>query len=120
MLEDLSLSINFNAFKIISMNTWLIKLICCASFVVFLVGAYLRMIDANSANSYLNTGVITGFLCLAFALFEIFSSKTIKTVEKLMWVVGFFTTGWAALLIYAFMGRNEVDSNTEVNNIRTT
>ena len=103
----------------LTMNSWLMKLLFCISFIAFIIGGYFKIMHIGTAYTYLMIGVITGLFCLAFALFEIFSSKRIKTIEKLVWMIGFFTTGWIALLIYVFMGRNEVISNTGVTNMHT-
>lgn len=90
------------------MKTLLLKTLLVLSFIIMITGAYLKIVYAGNADTFLMLGLISGVVCLAIGLYEVVCSKNIKTEEKFLWAIGFLTLGWPVLLVYVFASRKRI------------
>lgn len=81
------------------------------SFLLSLVGAYLKIIHAENADSFLILGLIATLVFISTAIYEVRTSNRIDHAEKTMWTIAFIFMGGITGLIYFVIGRKRIASN---------
>ena len=78
------------------------------------VGALLKIMHWGAADIMLPIGMVSSFIFIIVALYEIWTSKKILAVEKLMWTVGFTCLSGIIGIIYLVSGRKTIVDKTTV------
>ena len=81
------------------------------SFIITLIGAYLKIIHAEGAEVCLTIGIIFLIVFIVTAIFEVRTSRKIDTTEKTMWTIAFIFMSGLAGLIYFLIGRKRIAEN---------
>ena len=82
-----------------------------ASFIIALIGAYLKITHKQGAETLIIICLIANLVFIVTAIYEVSTSKRIYNFEKTMWIVAFiFFSGFAGLF-YFFIGRKNVAEN---------
>ena len=86
----------------------LVKWSFIISFIITLLGAYLKITHSKGAQPLLIVGVASSLVFIASAIYEVRTSTRINNHEKTMWTIAFiFMSGFAGL-IYFFIGRKRI------------
>jgi peptidoglycan/LPS O-acetylase OafA/YrhL len=88
----------------------IIKSSFVVSFVIILVGAYLKLIHSYSGDMFLKIAVAVMLVFIVSAIIEVWSSSRIDKNEKIMWSIAFIFMGTFSGIIYLLMGRKRVTS----------
>jgi len=86
----------------------LVKTSFTLSMVVTLIAAYLKITHAEGSETLLIIGIITTFIFIVSAIYEVRASTKIPTSEKTMWTIAFIFFSGLAGLIYILMGRRRI------------
>jgi len=78
------------------------------SFVILLIGSYLKLIHSYSADMFLKIGLAVMLVFIVSAIIEVWSSTRIDKNEKMMWSIAFIFMGTFSGIIYLLMGRKRV------------
>ena len=81
------------------------------SFILTLVGAYLKINHSEGADTWLTIGIISSIVFIVTAIYEVRTSKRIDQAEKNMWTLGFIFFSSIAGLIYVFISRRRIAAN---------
>lgn len=100
------------------MTSTILKVTFTVFCLLFFYAIIAKISHANNADTFLAIGLISFFCCLAFALFEIFTSRRIESTEKMIWALCLFTIGWPVMLYYVFAKRKNI-INSSNGNLRT-
>lgn len=90
------------------MRSIIIKTTFVVSFLLIIMGAIFKIMHAPFGDVLLSLGIISFVISILVALYEIFAAPHIKFLEKMIWLVGFITTGWLVMLIYLLVRRKDV------------
>jgi hypothetical protein len=80
------------------------------SFVILLIGSYLKLIHSYSADMFLKIGLAVMLVFIVSAIIEVWSSTRIDKNEKIMWSIALIFMGTFSGIIYLLMGRKRVTS----------
>ena len=83
-----------------------------------LIGAALKIMHVPTAELLLQISISFYLLFAALALFEIYKSNRIETIEKIMWTIGLLFLGSIAGILYLVTGRKRIVGN--VSNLNPT
>ena len=86
----------------------IIKSSFVVSFVMVLIGAYLKLIHSYSAEMFLKIAVAVWLVFIVSAIIEVWSSNRFDKNEKIMWSIAFIFMGTFSGIIYLLMGRKRV------------
>jgi uncharacterized membrane protein len=86
----------------------IIKSSFVVSFVITLIGAYLKLIHSYSADMFLKIAVAVWLVFIVNAIIEVWSSTRVDKNEKIMWSIAFIFMGTFSGIIYLLMGRKRV------------
>jgi hypothetical protein len=89
----------------------IVKTSFIVSFVITLIGAYLKIVHSGGAETALGIGVISTLIFIVAAIYEVRTSKRIENSEKTMWTLGFIFFSGLAGLIYFLIGRRRIATN---------
>lgn len=89
----------------------IVKTSFIVSFIIMLIGAYLKMIHSEGAETLLILGIIAALVFIVTAIYEVRSSNKIGNTEKTMWTLAFIFFSGIAGLIYFFIGRKRIATN---------
>ncbi len=78
------------------------------SFVLTILGAYLKIMHATGADFVLAIGLIASLVYVLLAMYEVWSSDLFNHGEKIMWTVAFVMLMSVGGLIYFLMGRRRL------------
>lgn len=78
------------------------------SFIVTTIGAYLKIIHADGAETALTIGIIFVMIFIASAIYEVRTSTRINHAEKTMWTIAFLFMSGIAGIVYFLMGRKRI------------
>ena len=78
------------------------------SFIITLIGAYLKITHAESAETLLIIGVIVTMIFIVSAIYEVRTSERIDNTEKTMWTLAFIFFSGITGLIYFLIGRKRI------------
>lgn len=78
------------------------------SLIATLIGAYLKIMHSNGAETLLIIGVVATMIFIVSAIYEVRTSKRIEHREKTMWTIAFILMGGITGLIYFFIGRRRI------------
>jgi hypothetical protein len=81
------------------------------SFIISLVGAWLKITHSKRVEISLVIGIISTLVFMVTAIYEVRTSKRINNSEKNMWTLAFIFFSGIAGLIYFFMGRRRIATN---------
>ena len=81
------------------------------SFIITLIGAYLKIIHAEGAEECLTIGIIVLIVFIVTAIYEVRTSRKIDNTEKTMWTTAFIFMSGLAGLIYFLIGRKRIAEN---------
>jgi len=81
------------------------------SFIITLIGAYLKITHSEGAETLLIIGIIATLVFIVTAIYEVRTSKRIDNTEKTMWTHAFIFFSGIAGLIYFFIGRKRIATN---------
>ena len=81
------------------------------SFIITIIGAYLKITHSEGAETLLIIGVIATLIFIVTAIYEVRTSKRIDNTEKTMWTIAFIFMSGLAGLIYFFIGRKRIAEN---------
>lgn len=81
------------------------------SFILTLVGAYLKITHSEGADTWLTIGIIASIVFIVTAIYEVRTSKRIDHAEKTMWTLAFIFFSSIAGLIYILIGRRRIAAN---------
>lgn len=81
------------------------------SLILTFVGAYLKIIHAERADTWLMIGIIALLIFMATAIYEVLTSKRIDRSEKTMWTLAFIFFSSITGLIYILIGRKRIAAN---------
>ena len=81
------------------------------SFIITLIGAYLKIIHAEGAEVCLTIGIIFLIVFIVTAIYEVRTSRKIDNSEKTMWTIAFIFMSGLAGLIYFLIGRKRIAEN---------
>ncbi len=76
--------------------------------VLTLVGAWLKIIRNEGADTWLVLALITSFLFVVTAIYEVSTSKKIDKSEKAIWIVALIFFNGIAGLTYIPVGRKRI------------
>lgn len=82
------------------------------SFIITLIGAWLKIIHTEAAETLLILGVIATLVFIVTAIYEVRTSSKIANTEKTMWTLAFIFFSGIAGLIYFFSGRKRIVTNS--------
>ncbi|MBA4140778.1 MAG: PLDc N-terminal domain-containing protein [Segetibacter sp.] len=82
------------------------------SFILTLIGAYLKITHSEGADTGLIIGVIASLVFIVSAIYEVRTSSRINHSEKTMWTIAFIFFSNIAGLIYILIGRKRIASNS--------
>ena len=82
-----------------------------ASFIIPLIGAYLKITHSQSAEPLIIIGLIANLIFIVSAIFEVRTSKRIDNFEKTIWTIAFIFFWGISGLFYFFIGRRNVAEN---------
>ena len=88
----------------------IIKSSFVVSFVITLVGAYLKLIHSYSADMFLKIAVAIMLVFIVSAIIEVWSSSRIDKNEKIMWSIAFIFMSTFSGIFYLLMGRKRVNN----------
>ena len=80
------------------------------SFIVTLIGAYLKITHAENAETLLIIGVIVTMIFIVSAIYEVRTSERIDNTEKTLWTLAFIFFSGITGLIYFLIGRKRIVS----------
>ncbi|TZF86428.1 hypothetical protein FW774_05125 (plasmid) [Pedobacter sp. BS3] len=89
-------------------KTTLFKSALFTSLIIGLVGGLLKILHLPMAQLFLIVSLLATLVYIICGLYEIYGSKRIKAVEKLMWTIGFIVLCSITGLLYLFMGRPRI------------
>ena len=75
---------------------------------MIIIGAWAKIVHLPYANVLLGIGLAAIILSTVLSLYEIHSSSRIKTLEKVVWTLGFVLMNWITGLVYILAGRKRV------------
>jgi len=78
------------------------------SIFILIGGALVKIIHWPGSHLFLVLGILLLVVFIISALSEVYSSKNIKTDEKVMWTVGFIMFGSISGFIYLAMARKRI------------
>lgn len=78
------------------------------SFIITLIGAYLKITHSQGAETLLIVGVITTLIFIVSAIYEVWTSKRIDHTEKTMWTIAFILMSGVTGLVYFLIGRRRI------------
>ena len=81
-------------------------------FVITLLGAYLKIMHAGGANTWLTIGIIAWLVFTVTAIYEVRTSKKIDDLEKTRWTIAFIFLNSITGVIYILIGRKRIASNS--------
>jgi hypothetical protein len=82
------------------------------SFIITLIGAYFKIMHTDGAEIFLIAGMIATLVFIVSAIYEVRTSNRIDHTEKTMWTIAFIFMSGIAGLIYFFIGRKRITSNS--------
>jgi hypothetical protein len=82
------------------------------SFITTLIGAWLKLTHSQGAETLLIIGVIATLVFIVTAIYEVRTSAKINNTEKTMWTLAFIFFSGVAGLIYFFIGRRRIATNS--------
>jgi len=78
------------------------------SFIITLIGAYLKITHSEGAETLLIIGITATLVFIVSAIYEVRTSHQIDNSEKTMWTIAFIFMSGIAGLIYFFIGRKRI------------
>jgi hypothetical protein len=81
------------------------------SFIITLIGAYLKITHSEGAETLLIIGITATLVFIVSAIYEVRTSNRIDNSEKTMWTIAFIFMSGLAGLIYFFIGRKKIAKN---------
>ena len=79
-----------------------------SSFIITIIGAYLKITHAAGAETVLTVGVVSVMIFIASAIYEVRTSPRINHAEKTMWTIAFIFMSGIAGIVYFLMGRKRI------------
>jgi hypothetical protein len=86
----------------------IVKASFAVSILLTILGAYLKITHAPSAELLLIIGVIASLVFIISAIYEVRTSNRVDFTEKTMWTLAFVFFGGIAGLVYFFIGRKRI------------
>ncbi len=83
----------------------IVKTSFISSFILTLIGAYLKITHSEGADTWLTIGIIASIVFIVTAIYEVRISKRIDHTKKTMWTLAFIFFSSIAGLIYILIGR---------------
>ncbi len=94
----------------------ILKLSFFISLIGILIGAALKIMHSPSAELLLQISIACYLVFAALALYEVYKSNRIETIEKIMWTIGILFLGSIVGIIYLLVGRKRIiDNSTNTN-----
>ncbi|MBY0478189.1 MAG: hypothetical protein K2Q24_11120 [Chitinophagaceae bacterium] len=81
------------------------------SFIITIIGAYLKITHSEGAEVLLIAAVITSLTFIVSAIYEVRTSKRINSSEKTMWTIAFIFMSGIAGLFYLLNSRKRIAEN---------
>lgn len=82
------------------------------SFLITLIGAYLKITHYQGADAILIIGVITTLIFIVSAIYEVRTSKRIDHAEKNIWTIAFILMSGITGVVYFLIGRRRIAENS--------
>lgn len=86
----------------------IVKTSFITSFIITLIGAYLKIIHTEGADVWLTIGIIASIVFIVSAIYEVRTSRRIDNTEKTMWTIGFILFSSITGLLYILIGRRRI------------
>jgi membrane protein CcdC involved in cytochrome C biogenesis len=86
----------------------IVKASFIVSFLLTLIGAYLKILHSNEAETFLIIGLVASLIFIVTAIYEVRTSKRIDHRQKTLWTIGFILLSGVTGLLYIFIGRKNV------------
>ena len=96
----------------------ILKISFLSSVIGILFGAVLKIMHSPFGNLLLEISFAFYLVFAVLALYEVFQSNKIETVEKIMWTIGILFLGSIIGIIYLLLGRKRIVNN--LTNTNTT
>ena len=81
------------------------------SVIGILFGAVLKIMHSPFADLLLELSFAFYLVFAVLALYEVFQSNKIETVEKIMWTIGLLFLGSIIGILYLLLGRKRIENN---------
>lgn len=86
----------------------LFKKAFAVAFFFSIIGAFLKIKHLEKATIFLIIGIFSTAIYIAIGIYEVINSSRIKSVEKVLWIIGFITFSFFVGLFYFMSGRKKV------------
>ena len=93
----------------------ILKLSFFISVVGILIGAVFKIMHFPYAELLLEISIVSYLIFAALALYEIYQSNKIETLEKVMWTIGLLFLGSIIGILYLVTGRKRIVTNIANN-----
>ena len=88
----------------------------CISLIGLPAGTVLKIMHSPFADLLLELSFAFYMVFAVLALYEVFQSNKIETVEKIMWTIGILFLGSIVGILYLLLGRKRIVSNLSNSN----
>lgn len=78
------------------------------SFIIIIIGAYMKITHSETAESFLAIGLLANLLFIVSAIFEVIKSDQISRNGKTRWIISFILFGSLAGMFYFFIERKRM------------
>jgi Na+/proline symporter len=80
----------------------------CTFFFALIAGIYFLVAGKDGYNQALIVGTLASVIVVTLALYEVLSSKQIRSTYKILWAIFFISFNTLAGLVYFLVGREKI------------